>query len=286
MTGVGIGDLAAWKRQGKRFAALTAYDAPSARILAAAGIPLILVGDSVGNVVLGYRDTAPVTMDEMLHHTRAVRRGAPGAFIVGDMPFLSYQVSDADAVANAGRFIKEGGADAVKLEGGRARASTVRALASAGVPVMGHLGLTPQSATLLGGHRLQAKDAESARRLLDDARLLCEAGIFALVLECVPEEVARAVTAAVPVPTIGIGAGPGCDGQILVLHDLLGIEGGYKARFVRRYAELEKTIGDAVRRFAADVERGDFPNAEESFPMPAAELERFRAPNAGRGRES
>lgn len=277
MTAVGIAELMNWKRQGKRFAALTAYDAPSARIVAAAGIPLILVGDSLGNVVLGYRDTLPVTMEEMLHHARAARRGAPESFLVGDLPFLSYQASEADAVRNAGRFLKEAGVDAVKLEGGRARAGAVRAIVDAGIPVMGHLGLTPQSATLLGGYRLQARDAESALTLVEEARLLCDAGIFSLVLECVPEEVAAAITKEIPVPTIGIGAGAGCDGQILVLHDLLGIRGGYQARFVRRYADLEEVMGEALRKFAADVERGSFPSSDEVFHMPAKELERFAA---------
>ena len=276
MSRVGIDDFRRWKREGQRFTCLTAYDAPTARILARSDVPLLLVGDSLGNVLLGYRDTIPVTMEEMLHHTRAVRRGAPEAFIVGDMPFLSYQVSVEEAVRNAGRFLKEGLADAVKVEGGTPRLSTVRHLLDAGIPVMGHLGLTPQSATLLGGHRVQGVQAEQAAELRREAQALAEAGIFALVLECVPREVARAITESIEVPTIGIGAGPDCDAQILVTPDLLGYESEYKPRFVRRYAEIEKMIGEAVKRFSDDVTRGEYPSDEESFHMPSEELDRWR----------
>ncbi|MCI0650708.1 MAG: 3-methyl-2-oxobutanoate hydroxymethyltransferase [Planctomycetes bacterium] len=279
MARVGIADFQAWKAERRRFACLTAYDAPTARILHGAGIPLILVGDSAGNTVLGYRDTIPVTMEEMLHHVKAARRGAPEAFITADLPFLSYQASEDDALENAGLMLKEGGADAVKLEGGRPWAALVRRMISAGIPVMGHLGLTPQSASLLGGYRVQATTAESARALADDALQLEQAGIFALVLECIPQELARALTERLAVPTIGIGAGVDCDGQVLVLHDLLGFRGGEKTpRFVRRYAEVEQSIAEAAKKFAADVEQGKYPSREESFHMPAGEWQRFRPP--------
>lgn len=271
-----IEDFKRWKREGRRFACLTAYDAPSARIVHEAGIPLMLVGDSLGNVILGYRDTVPVTLDEMLHHVRAARRGAPDAFIVADMPFLSFQVDSADALRNAGRLIKEGRADAVKLEGGASQAQTVARLRDAGVAVMGHLGLTPQSAVVLGGHRVQGTDAAGAERILRDAVELDEAGAFSIVLECVPSEVAKIISERVSVPTVGIGAGSGCDAQILVLHDMLGFKGQFHPRFVRCYAELEEVMGQAVKAFAEDVERGEYPSAEESFAMPSEELDRLR----------
>ena len=270
-----IHDFRTWKKEGRAIPCLTAYDAPTARLLAEAGIPLLLVGDSVGNTVLGYRDTVPVTMDEMLHHARAVRRGAPDTFVVVDMPFLSYQVSDEEAVANAGRILKESGADAVKIEGGRPRVPTVERLVSAGIPVMGHLGLTPQSATLLGGFKVQGKNAKSAEALIEEAKALEEAGVFALVLECVPAEVAVEVTRALKIPTIGIGAGAGCDGQILVVNDLLGMEGGYRARFVRRYASLDEIITAAVVRYSEDVRDRRFPNDEESFHLSDKQRDEF-----------
>ncbi|MEM7164018.1 MAG: 3-methyl-2-oxobutanoate hydroxymethyltransferase [Planctomycetota bacterium] len=271
-----VNDFRRWKREGQPFATLTAYDAPSARMCAAAEIPLILVGDSVSNVVLGYDDTRPVTMDEMIHHTKAVRRGAPQTFVVGDLPFMSYQVSPEEAVVNAGRFVKECRVDAVKLEGGSAVVPAIERIVAAGIPVMGHLGLLPQTAAMQqGGMRVQGTDAEAAITLVAEAKALVAAGIFAVVLECIPQELAKIITAEIPVPTIGIGAGPDCDGQILVLHDMLGIESGYQPRFVRRYAEIEDAMVAAMRSYARDVQERGFPNEKESFHMPDEELSRF-----------
>jgi 3-methyl-2-oxobutanoate hydroxymethyltransferase len=258
-----IRDLAAWKSEGRRFAMLTAYDFPTAQILDEAGIPVLLVGDSVANNVLGYETTIPVTMDEMLHHARAVARGAREALLVGDMPFMSYQASEEEAIRNAGRFLKVGGMHAVKLEG--AELDLVGALVSKGIPVMGHLGLTPQSVHAMGGYRVQARTDEAAERLLSDALALEKAGIFSLVLEGIPAEVARRVTKEVTVPTIGIGAGPDCDGQVLVITDLLGLGGGTYPKFVKPYANLREEIGRAVRAFADEVEAGTFPDAEHSY---------------------
>lgn len=258
-----IHDLAAWKAEGHRFAMLTAYDYPTARILDEAGIPVLLVGDSLANVVLGYETTLPVTMDEMLHHTRAVARGARRALVVGDMPFLSYQASREEAVRNAGRFLKEGGAQAVKLEG--PLIELVEVLSDRGIPVMGHLGLTPQSVHAMGGYRVQARTEEAADRLLADALALEKAGIFALVLEGVPSHVAKRVTEALRTPTIGIGAGPHCDGQVLVVHDLLGLSFGDLPRFVKPYANVREEMTRAVRSFAAEVKGGAFPGEEHSY---------------------
>ncbi|MEM7260650.1 MAG: 3-methyl-2-oxobutanoate hydroxymethyltransferase [Planctomycetota bacterium] len=272
---VGIRDLLRWKEERKPFSVLTAYDAPTARILHEAGIPLLLIGDSVGNVMLGYRDTVPVTMEEMLHHCRAVRRGAPDAFLIGDLPFLSYQISADDAVRNAGAMVKDGGVDAVKLEGGAARIEVVTRIVEAGIPVMGHLGLTPQSATLLGGMRSQANHAERAKALVDDARALEEAGVFSLVLECIPREVAARVTETLGVPTVGIGAGPDCDGQVLVTQDLLGFGGEFRPKFVRQYETIETRMREAVSRFRSDVEERSYPNDDESFHMKASQKRAF-----------
>jgi 3-methyl-2-oxobutanoate hydroxymethyltransferase len=276
MPRISLHDLTRWKREGRRFVCLTAYDAPTARILEAAGVPLILVGDSVGNVVLGHRDTLAVTMEAMLHHAAAVRRGAPDSFVIGDMPFGSFQVSVEEAVRNAVRFLGEAGCDAVKLEGGSDRAATVRAIVAAGIPVMGHLGLTPQNATQLGGYRVQASDAAGAQRLIEEARALEQAGVFAIVLECVPEEVAAAVTERISVPTIGIGAGRRCDAQVLVIHDLIGISSGFAPRFARAYADVEARIAGAVAAFRRDVESGAFPGEKELFSLPAEALSELR----------
>ena len=268
-------DLAARKRRGERLTMLTAYDTPTARILDEAGCDVILVGDSLGMVVLGRDTTLPVTMDEMIHHTAAVTRGVGSALVVGDMPFLSYHTTPADAVRNAGRFVQEGGAAAVKLEGGRSRLAAIRAVLDAEIPVMGHLGLTPQSFHRLGGFRVQGKTAEAAHDLMEDARALADAGVFALVLEGIPAELARAVTREVRCPTFGIGAGPDCDGQVLVLHDLLGLTFQPTPRFARRYADLRAVIGDAVGRYLDDVRSGGFPSREEAYPSPdgfAAEI--------------
>jgi 3-methyl-2-oxobutanoate hydroxymethyltransferase len=253
------------KAKGEKMTMLTAYDYPTACLLDEAGIDMLLVGDSVGNVVLGYADTLPVTMDEMIHHTRAVARGTLRAMVVGDMPFLSYQANPFDAVLNAGRFLKEGGAQAVKLEGGSERAGVVRAMVESGIPVMGHLGLTPQSVHQLGGFRVQGKDEAAARRLLENALALQEAGIFALVLEAVPAAVAAQVTSQLHVPTIGIGAGPDCDGQVLVVHDMLGLSGRKVPKFVKQYAALGDSIKDAVRVYQAEVKDGSFPGPEHCY---------------------
>jgi 3-methyl-2-oxobutanoate hydroxymethyltransferase len=247
---------------------LTAYDAPTARLLDEAGVDVLLVGDSLGNNVLGYDSTLPVTMEEMLHHTRAVVRGARRALVVADMPYLSFHTGRRDAVKNAGRFIKDAGAAAVKIEGGRRRGDLVRALLDAEIPVMGHVGLTPQSVHLMGGYRVQGKRVDEARALVEDARALEEAGIFALVLEGMPEQVGRAVTRAVGIPTIGIGAGRYCDGQVLVFHDFAGFNPGPLPRFARRYADLNSVIGDAARRFIADVRQGAFPSESEVYSAP------------------
>lgn len=243
---------------------ITAYDYQTARLVDEAGVDVILVGDSLSNVVQGNTSTLPVTMDEMLYHTRIVSRGAQRAMVVADMPFLSYQVNDDDAVYNAGRFLKEAGAQAVKLEGGAAITSLVRRMVDAGIPVMGHIGLTPQSVNVFGGYRLVGKAREEAEKLIEDARELERAGVFSIVLEMVPAEISRTITEAVSVPTIGIGAGPFCDGQVLVLHDMLGLsEVNY--RFVKRYASLADEIRNAVGRYADEVRSGSFPDREHSF---------------------
>ena len=258
-----VNDLAQWKREGRRFPMLTAYDFPTAQILDEAGIPVILVGDSVANNVLGHETTLPVTMDEMLHHARAVARGAKRALLIGDMPFGSYQGSVDDAVANATRFLKEGGMHAVKVEGPLFELTDT--LASRGIPVMAHLGLTPQSVHAMGGYRVQARSEEAAQRLLSDALALEKSGVFSMVLEGIPSEVARRVTEAVSVPTIGIGAGPHTDGQVLVIHDLLGLGAGPPPKFVKPYANLREEISRAVRAYADDVESGAFPDADHSY---------------------
>ena len=261
--------LIARKRRGERITMLTTYDTPTARILDEAGIDVLLVGDSVGMVVLGRDSTLPVTMDEMVHHTAAVSRGASRALVVADMPFLSYHVSPEEAVRNAGRFLQEAGAAAVKLEGGRRRLPALQAVLSADIPVMGHLGLTPQAMHRMGGFKVQGKTIDAADELLEDARMLDEAGVFALVLEGIPAQLAQVVTQQVHCPTIGIGAGPHCDGQVLVLHDMLGLTHGPVPRFVRRYADLQGEISSAVSRFADDVRAGTFPDETEAYPTPS-----------------
>jgi len=268
-----VQDLAS--RKGRRLVVLTAYDAPTARLAAAAGVDLLLVGDSVGMAVLGFDSTVPVTMADMLHHTKAARRGAPDAFIVADLPFLSYATSEL-ALANASLLLKEAGADAVKLEGGAEVAAVVAALARAGVPVMGHLGLTPQTASALGGFKLQARDELGGRKLLEDARALERAGCWSLVLELVPAPLARLVTARIGIPTIGIGAGPHCDGQVLVYHDLVGISAPeFRPKFLKRYAETGEAMGAAIAQFAAEVRDGKYPDDAHSFGMDAEALRRL-----------
>jgi len=272
-----IADIQAKKRARTKISMLTAYDKPSAEVCEEAGVDVILVGDSAANVIHGHETTLPITMEDMLLHARAVARARKRCLLVADMPFLSYQTSVADAVLSAGRFLKEGLADAVKLEGGKTVADTVRAIVDAGIPVMGHLGLTPQSVNQLSGYRVQGKDADRATAIVEGARALEEAGAFAIVLECVPHELAALVTAQVSVPTIGIGAGPACDGQVLVFHDLLGLGRGRTPRFVKRYAALMDVAVAAVQRFKADVEAGEFPGPEHGFAMDPEELKKLQA---------
>ena len=253
------------RKNAAKLKVVTAYDTPTARIADRAGADIILVGDTLAQVVLGYESTLPATIDIMLHHTSAVARAKPNALIVGDMPWLSYHISVEEAVRNAGRLIREGGADCIKLEGGRKRLPAVRAILDAEIPVMGHLGLTPQSVHAMGGYRMQGKRFEAARALLEDARALAEAGIFALVLEGVPDVLAQAITHEIPVPTIGIGAGRHCDGQVLVFHDVLGMHNDHLARFVRQYAHLADTATAALQSFFADIQSGAFPNESETY---------------------
>jgi len=260
---VTVRDLRTFKERGERFVILTAYDFPTARILDEAGVPVLLVGDSLANNILGYENTLPVTMEEMLHHTRAVARGAKNALVVGDMPFLSYQTSLEDGIRNAGRFLKEGGAHAVKLEG--AMLELTGALVERGIPVMGHVGLTPQSVHAMGGYRVQGKSEEDARRLLDQAHALEKSGIFSLVLEGIPAPLAAQITESMSVPTIGIGAGPHCDGQVLVITDLLGLGVGSYPKFVKPYADLRGEIARAVQTFRDEVAAGVFPDDAHSY---------------------
>jgi 3-methyl-2-oxobutanoate hydroxymethyltransferase len=265
------------KRDGRPIVMITAYDHPSGRIVDAAGVDLVLVGDSAANVVLGHESTVPATMDEMTMLTAAVNRGVANALVIGDLPFMSYQVSDAEAVANAGRLIKDGGADVVKLEGAGPSLERVRALVSAGIGVMGHIGLTPQTATALGGHKAQGRQADAARRLFLDAISLERAGCFALVLEAVPAPVATTISRRLAIPTIGIGSGPGTDGQVLVLHDMLGIPGdGREPRFVKRYAEIGELMGAAVAAYATEVRNHVYPAEEHTYTIPPEELEAFQ----------
>ncbi len=260
-----IQDFRAMKQAGEKIAMLTAYDAAMAGFFASCGVDMLLVGDSLGMVVLGYDSTVPVTMAEMLHHSAAVRRGAPAAFVVGDLPFGSYQSGARDAIMNGTRFLKEAGCDAVKLEGGLKVCETVKAMVAAGIPVMGHIGLTPQTASQLGGYKVQGRDLESARRLLREARGLEEAGAFGVVLECVPEQLAALITEQIGIPTIGIGAGPFCDGQVLVSHDLLGMFEKFTPKFVKAYANLAPQIREGVSAYLAEVRQGQFPGEEHSF---------------------
>jgi 3-methyl-2-oxobutanoate hydroxymethyltransferase len=273
-------ELAEMKRRGEKIVMVTAYDAPGGRLADAAGVDVVLVGDSAAMVVLGHDSTVPATMDEMVVLTRATTRGARRPLVVADMPFGSFQVSDEEALRNAIRFVKEAGADAVKLEGAGPTLSRVRTLVGAGVPVMGHVGLTPQSATMLGGFKAQSRTAEGARRLLDDARALEAAGCFSVVLEAVPAPVAARVTETLLIPTIGIGAGAGCDGQVLVYHDLLGLYDGQAPRFVKRYADVAGEIRAALEAYVADVRSGAFPDERHTYSMPDEELELFERATA------
>jgi 3-methyl-2-oxobutanoate hydroxymethyltransferase len=256
------------KQRGERITCLTAYDYPSARLVDEAGIDLVLVGDSLGMVVLGYENTMSVTMDDMLHHTKAVRRGVKSAMVIADMPYGSYHADEKDAVHNAMRFIKEAGAEAVKLEGGEKRVDLIRRLLDAEIPVMGHIGLTPQSLHAMGGYKVQGKTLPAVERLMKDAVALDRAGVFSLVLEGIPREVAAMITAEVQTPTIGIGAGPECDGQVLVFHDLLNLSFAPPAKFVRQYADAAQLISNAIYAFKADVEAGTYPSEAESYHLP------------------
>lgn len=271
------------RKGGAKIRMITAYDTPSARVADLAGADVILVGDSLANVVLGHGSTLRVGMEEMLHHTAAVTRAQPRALVVGDMPWLSYHVSVEEAVRNAGRFVQEGGVEAVKLEGGRKRIPVVEAVLAAEIPVMGHLGLTPQSVNAMGGYRVQGRDLEAARALVEDARALDAGGVFCLVLEGVPDVLAEVITGEVSVPTIGIGAGPAVDGQVLVLHDLLRFHEDRLPKFVRPYARLFDDAVSALSAFFADVESGAFPTAEESYCMPEAAARALRAEAGGSG---
>jgi 3-methyl-2-oxobutanoate hydroxymethyltransferase len=268
--------LKASKQRGERLVCLTAYDFPTARIVDEAGIDIILVGDSLGNVVLGYGNTVPVTLDEILIHLKAVRRAVQRALLVADMPYGSFHTGADDAVRNALRLVKEGGAEAVKLEGGHKRVQLVKRLVDEEIAVMGHIGLTPQSINKLGAYRVQGKTAVAARQLLDDARALEDAGAFAIVLEVVPREIASLITESVSIPTIGIGAGAGCDIQVLVLHDMLGLSFGKLARFVRPYANLHEVMTEAVTRYADDVRSGTYPSDAESYALPAEAAEELK----------
>ncbi|MDO8586859.1 MAG: 3-methyl-2-oxobutanoate hydroxymethyltransferase [Armatimonadota bacterium] len=258
-------DLLTMKERGEKITVLTAYDYPTARLVERAGIDVALVGDSLGNVVLGYENTLPVTMEEMLHHVKAVARGVERALVVADMPYLSYQISVEQALENAGRFLKEGGAESVKLEGGLEMAETVRRIVEVGIPVMGHVGYTPQSVHAFGRRVVRGKDEYSARRAMDGAKALQEAGAFAIVLEAMPAALAKEVTASLVVPTIGIGAGPHCDGQVLVIHDILGLGEGAPPKFVKQYARLGETAVEAIRQYAGEVKSGAYPDEEHSY---------------------
>ncbi len=265
MKRITVVDLKKKKEAKEPIVMITAYDYPSAQMVDEAGVDIILVGDSLGMVVLGYENTLPVTMEDMLSHTAAVVRGAQRALVVGDMPFMSYQISPEQALENAGRFIKEAGAHAVKLEGGEEVLDAIRKIVDAGIPVMGHIGLTPQSIHRIGGYRVQGKNEEQAVRLKRDAKLLEEAGCFSLVLEAVPAQLAKEITESLSIPTIGIGAGPYCDGQVLVYHDVLGIFQEFKPKFVKRYDNLRERVISAVKKYASEVRERTFPDEEHSY---------------------
>lgn len=265
MPKITILDIYKKKAEGKKITMLTAYDYPMAQIVDQAGIDMVLVGDSLGNVVQGVANTLPVTMDEMIYHTKMVSRAAQSAMVVGDMPFLSYQTHKAEAVRNAGRFLKEAGAEAVKLEGGSQMAEAIRAIVDAGIPVVAHIGLTPQYIHMMGGFKVQGKDEAAREKLLADAKAVQDAGAFSVVIEGVPASLGKEITAALRIPTIGIGAGPDCDGQVLVIHDLLGLFDRFTPKFVKRYVNLKEQALSAVKQYKQDVETGTFPSSEHSF---------------------
>ncbi len=255
------------KQKGEKITMLTAYDYSTAKLIDEAGINSILVGDSLGTVILGYEDTLPVTMEDILHHTRAVTRGAKNALVVADMPFMSYQTSVYDAVKNAGRLVKEGGAAAVKLEGGASVTEQISAIVKASIPVVGHIGLTPQSVNVFGGHKVQGKSEESAKQIIEDAKAVEKAGAFAIVMECVPAKLAEVITKTVSVPTIGIGAGAGCDGQVLVYQDMLGMFSDFCPKFVKKYADVGEIMKEAFKQYKNDVQSGAFPTQEHTFKI-------------------
>lgn len=265
-------DVQTMKNEGKKITMLTAYDYPMALLEDRAGIDIILVGDSLGMTVLGYENTLPVTMEEMIHHTKAVNRGAKYALITGDMPFMSYNTSEREAISNAGRFMKEGGADAIKLEGGARVKDTARAIVNAGIPVMGHIGLTPQTISMFGGFKVQGKDAKSAQKIIDDALSLEDAGVFSVVLEAIPAPIAKKITKRLQIPTIGIGAGLHCDGQVLVIHDILGLFDRFTPKFAKCYVNLSELILKAIGSYREDVLTGAFPTEQHSFHIEEKEL--------------
>ena len=274
---VTITDIKEMKQKKEEIPMLTAYDYVTAKMVDEAGVPLILVGDSLGMVMLGYESTIPVTMEQMLHHTKAVVRGAKKALIIGDMPFMTYHISVSDALHNAARFIQEGGAQAVKLEGGEVVAEKVKRLVDCGIPVMGHIGLTPQSIHQLGGFKVRGKAAEEARKLLNDARVLEEAGAFAIVLECIPAPLSKLITQKLAIPTIGIGAGPDCDGQVLVISDMLGLYTEFVPKHVKQYARLAEEIKTAVSNYIAEVKSRSFPTMKQSYTMDESLVKQLKA---------
>ncbi len=269
-------DIQTMKKERKKITMLTAYDYPMALLEDRAGIEIILVGDSLGMTVLGYENTIPVTMEEMIHHTKAVTRGAKYALVIGDMPFMSYNTSEKDAIFNAGRFMKEGKADAVKLEGGASVKDIVQAIVKAGIPVMGHIGLTPQTISMLGGFKVQGKDAQAAQRIIDDALLLEDAGAFSVLLEAIPAPIAKRITERLEVPTIGIGAGVHCDGQVLVVHDMLGLFDRFTPKFAKRYINLSESMLKAFQEYREEVLKGDFPTDQHSFHIDEKEMSKIK----------
>ena len=273
---VTIADLYGMKSRGEKISMLTAYDHSLARMIDDAGIETILVGDSLGMVVLGYESTTPVTMDEMLHHCKAVRRGVNRAFLIGDMPFMSYNITREEAIRNAGRFIKEAGCDGVKLEGGVEMADTLKAVVDAGIPVCAHIGLTPQTATMLSGFKVQGRDAAGAMALMEAARALEEAGAFMMVMECIPDAIAAEISREVMMPTIGIGAGPDCDGQVLVTNDMLGLFEKFRPKFVKQYVNLAPRIKEALGEYLKEVREGGFPATEHTFAMDPEEARKIK----------
>ncbi len=270
-----ITDFQNKKRAGKKITMLTAYDYPMAKLVDDAGIDSILVGDSLGMVVLGLDSTVPVTMDMMIHHAKAVRRGTKYAFLIGDMPFMSYQISKEEAIRNAGRFMKEAGCDAIKLEGGEEVLDGTIAIVNAGIPVLGHLGLTPQTMSKLGGFKVQGKDADGAEKIIENAVKLERAGCFGIVLACVPDEVAKLITEKLGIPTIGIGAGPYCDGQVLVTNDMIGLFDRFVPKFVKQYVKLSTLISDGLKKYKDEVEKGIFPDLAHSFGIKEEELKKL-----------